>query len=75
MWPERLAASAQSWAVPAAADDALWVGIDTATRLGGVALWRHGHVVAERTWHGSRHHTSQIAPALHDLLATTRTAL
>ena len=69
MWPERLAASAQSWAVPDAADDALWVGIDTATRLGGVALWRHGQVVAERTWHGSLHHTSQIAPALRDLLA------
>ena len=68
-WPERLAAPARLWKVPADEDGALWVGIDTATRLGGVALWRNGQVLAERTWHGSLHHTSQIAPALRDLLA------
>ena len=69
MWPERLAAPARLWEVPAAEDGALWVGIDTATRLGGVALWRNGQVLAERTWHGGLNHTAQVVPALINLLA------
>ncbi len=69
MWPERLAVPARLWEVPADEDGALWVGIDTATRLGGVALWRHGQVLAERTWYGDRNHTAQVLPALSDLLA------
>ncbi len=68
-WPGRLAAPAQLWAVPSDEDGALWVGIDTATRLGGVALWRNGQVLAERTWHGGLNHTAQVVPALINLLA------
>ena len=69
LWPERLAVPARLWELPADDEGALWIGIDTASRLGGVALWRNGQVLAERTWHGSLHHTSQIAPTLLDLLA------
>ena len=69
LWPERLAAPARLWEVPADEDGALWIGIDTATRLGGVALWRNGQVLAERTWHGGLNHTAQVVPALIDLLA------
>lgn len=67
-WPEQLAAPAQLWDVPSDDSGALWVSIDTATRLGGVALWRNGQVLAERTWHGGLNHTAQVAPALINLL-------
>ena len=69
MWPERLAAPARLWEMLADEDGALWIGIDTATRLGGVALWRNGQVLAERTWHGGLNHTAQVVPALIDLFA------
>lgn len=69
LWPERLAVPARLWEVPADEDGALWIGIDTASRLGGVALWRNGQVLAERTWHGGLNHTAQVVPALIDLLA------
>ena len=69
LWPERLVAPARLWEVPADEDGALWIGIDTASRLGGVALWCNGQVLAERTWHGGLNHTAQVVPALIDLLA------
>lgn len=68
-WPERLVAPARLWEVSADEDGALWIGIDTASRLGGVALWCNGQVLAERTWHGGLNHTAQVVPALIDLLA------
>ena len=68
-WPERLVAPARLWELPADEDGALWIGIDTASRLGGVALWRNGQVLAERTWRGGLNHTAQVVPALIDLLA------
>ena len=68
-WPERLVAPARLWELPADEDGALWIGIDTASWLGGVALWRNGQVLAERTWRGGLNHTAQVVPALIDLLA------
>lgn len=67
-WPEQLAAPAGLWDLPSDDDTGLWVGIDTATRLGGIALWQNGQVLAERIWLGDRNHTGQVAPALINLL-------
>ena len=67
-WPSRLAAPAVLLKAAPREDGELWLGIDTASRLGGIALCGDGRVLAERTWYGSLRHTAEVAPAIIDML-------
>lgn len=44
------------------------LAIDTSTRLAGVALARHGQLLAELTWRAEYNHTAQLLPAIDYLL-------
>lgn len=51
------------------------LAIDTSTAWCGLALYRPGEVIAESTWQARTHHTSQLAPALSELLRRSGTSL
>jgi tRNA threonylcarbamoyladenosine biosynthesis protein TsaB len=45
------------------------LAIDTATRSVSLALSDGQNILAESTWNTANHHTVELTPALHDLLA------
>jgi len=44
------------------------LAIDTATAAISLALIRGGEILAESTWQGPGHHTTQVPPAIHALM-------
>ncbi len=46
----------------------LKIAIDTSTEIAGIALVRDSEVLAELTWHCGHNHTTQLLPALANLL-------
>jgi tRNA threonylcarbamoyladenosine biosynthesis protein TsaB len=45
------------------------LSIDTASDWASIALSDEGHVIAEMTWHCHRQHSTQLLPAVRDILA------
>ena len=45
-----------------------WLGIDTASAWASVALVGPGSVLGERSWHGRRRHTRELAPVVATML-------
>jgi len=56
------------------------LAVDTSTRYAGVALYsaptpEKGQVIASRCWYSSENHTSELMPAVSQILETQNTAL
>jgi tRNA threonylcarbamoyladenosine biosynthesis protein TsaB len=51
------------------------LAIDTATQYTSLALFDGNSLIGEHTWRSDHHHTTQLAPAVHDLMARTGIAM
>ena len=51
------------------------LAIDTATRIMSLALHDGNTLLAEATWHTANNHTTELAPAIHEIMARSDTSL